>query len=134
MTIPEILKTYKVIAVVGQSDKPERPSYAVSRYMMAHGYRIVPINPNLKTVLKQPCYPSLLELPQELRRAVEIVNIFRKPEEVPAIVEEAIEIGAKVIWMQLGITHEVARQRAEAAGLVVVQNHCIAVDHQLYCA
>lgn len=134
MTIPEILRTYKTIAVVGQSDKPNRPSYVVSRYMMAHGYRIVPINPNLECALNQQCYPSLLDLPSELRREIKIVNIFRKPADVLPVVDEAIEIGAKVIWMQLGITNEVARKKAEDAGLVVVQNHCIAVDHQLHFA
>lgn len=134
MTIPEILKAYKTIAVVGQSDKPDRPSYSVSRYMLAHGYRVVPINPNLTKVFNQPCYPSLLDLPSEIQHTIEIVNIFRKPDSVQPIVDEAIAIGAKVIWMQLGITNEAARQKAEAAGLIVVQNHCIAVDHRLYLA
>ncbi|MFN3385226.1 MAG: CoA-binding protein [Candidatus Thermochlorobacter sp.] len=134
MTIPEILKAYKTIAVVGQSDKPDRPSYSVSRYMLAHGYRIVPINPNLTQVFNQPCYPSLLDLPSEIQRTIEIVNIFRKPANVLPIVDEAIAIGAKVIWMQLGITNEAARKKAESAGLIVVQNHCIAVDHRLYLA
>lgn len=134
MTIPDILKAYKTIAVVGQSDKPDRPSYSVSRYMIANGYRIVPINPNLTQALNRPCYPSLAALPDEIKREIEIVNIFRKPEDVLPIVDEAIEIGAKVIWMQLGIANEAARKKAESAGLVVVQNHCIAVDHQLYLA
>ncbi|MCS7211632.1 MAG: CoA-binding protein [Chloroherpetonaceae bacterium] len=132
MTIPDILRTYRTIAVVGQSDKPDRPSYAVSKYMLVQGYKIVPINPSLSYALNLPCYPSLRELPDALRRSVEIVNVFRRPEYVMPVVEEAIEIGAKVVWMQLGVVNEQARRRAEEAGLIVVQNRCIAVEHRLH--
>lgn len=132
MTIPDILRAYRTIAVVGQSDKPDRPSYAVSKYMLVQGYRIVPINPNVERVLNLPCYPSLRALPESLKGQIEIVNVFRKPEYVISVVEEAIDIGAKVVWMQLGVINEVARRRAEAAGLIVVQNRCIAVEHRLH--
>jgi uncharacterized protein len=134
MTIEEILRTYKTIAVVGISDKPARPSHSVSKYMMQAGYTIIPINPALEEVFGIKCYPSLLDLPPDLKAKIEVVNIFRKPEDVPPVVEEAIAIGAKVIWMQLGITHEPAAEKARAAGLEVVENHCIAVDHQHYFA
>lgn len=132
MTIPDILRAYRTIAVVGQSDKPDRPSYAVSKYMLVQGYRIVPINPNVERVLNLPCYPSLRALPESLKGQIEIVNVFRKPEYVISVVEEAIDIGAKVVWMQLGVINEAARRRAEAAGLIVVQNRCIAVEHRLH--
>jgi len=126
----DILKNYKTIAVVGVSNKPQRPSFGVTKYMIQAGYNIVPVNPNLDEVLGLKCYPSLCELPDEVKRQIEVVNIFRKPQDVPPIVDEAIAIGAKAIWMQLGITNEAAAEKARAANLVVVENHCIAVDHQ----
>jgi uncharacterized protein len=108
MTIPEILKTYKTIAVVGVSDNPTRPSHTVTKYMLAQGYTIIPVNPTIESVFGLKCYPSLLALPDELKRAVEIVNVFRKPDDVPPVVDDAIAIGAKVVWMQLGITNQAA--------------------------
>ncbi len=134
MTIPEILNAYKTIAVVGISDNPTRPSYTVTKYMRAQGYKIIPINPNIESVFGLTAYPSLLALPDEVKKTVEIVDVFRKPDDVLSIVDEAIEIGAKVVWMQLGVTNQTAREKAEAAGLAVVENHCIAVDHQLHLA
>jgi uncharacterized protein len=130
MTIQDILKTYKTIAVVGLSDKPNRPSFGVAKYLISVGYTVIPINPTVTEVFGLKCYPSLSALPDDLKRTVEIVNIFRRPDDVPPVVDEAIAIGAKVIWMQLGITNEDAATKARAAGLDVVQNHCIAVDHQ----
>ncbi len=132
MEFTDILKTYKTIAVVGVSDKPNRPSHTVAKYMIEAGYNIIPVNPFLQEVFGLRCYPSLSDLPNELKASVEIVNIFRKPGDVPKIVDQAIEIGAKSIWMQLGITNEEAAEKAKQAGLSVVQNHCIAVDHQNY--
>ncbi|ACF12825.1 CoA-binding domain protein [Chloroherpeton thalassium ATCC 35110] len=126
----EILKTYKTIAIVGVSDKPQRPSFTVTKYMIQAGYNIIPINPNLDEVLGLKCYPSLLELPEVVKQQVEVVNIFRKPQDVPPVVDEAIAIGAKAVWMQLGITNEAAAEKARNANLAVVENHCIAVDHQ----
>lgn len=132
MEFTDILKTYKTIAVVGVSDKPNRPSHTVAKYMIEAGYSIIPVNPFLQEVFGLRCYPSLSDLPNEIKASVEIVNIFRKPGDVPEIVDQAIEIGAKSIWMQLGITNEEAAEKAKQAGLSVVQNHCIAVDHQNY--
>jgi hypothetical protein len=98
--------------------------------MMQAGYTIYPVNPMIGEVLGLRCWPSLAAIPEEKRKLVEIVNIFRKPADVPPVVEEAIAIGAKVIWMQLGITNEAAAKRAQQAGLSVIQNRCIAVEHQ----
>ncbi len=132
MTIPQILSKFKTIAVVGLSDKPEKPSHSVSKYMLEAGYTIVPVNPMHDKVFGLNCYPSLLQLPDEVKSSVEIVNVFRKPSDVPPIVDEAIRIGAKVIWLQLGITHEEAAEKARQHGIVVVQNRCILVEHQRY--
>lgn len=134
MDFIEILRTYKTIAVVGISDKPTRPSYTVAKYMIHAGYHVIPINPNHETVLGIKCYPDLHQLPDDMKKQIEIVNIFRKPHDVPPVVNQAIAIGAKAIWMQLGITNEEAAEKARDAGLHVVQNHCIAVDHQNYIA
>ncbi len=129
MTIREILETYTTIAVIGISAKPERASHSVTRYLLHAGYTIVPVNPLLDEVFGLRCYPSLSDIPAELRNTIEIVDIFRKPAEVGPVVEEAIGIGAKVVWMQLGITHDAAARKAEEAGLDVIQNRCIAVEH-----
>jgi uncharacterized protein len=120
-----ILSAYRTIAVVGLSPNPDRPSHEVSAYMQEMGYRIIPVNPNVPAVLGEVAYPSLRDIPQP----VEIVDIFRRPEHVPAIVDDAIAIGAKVIWMQLGISDEASAARALAAGLAVVMNRCIATTH-----
>jgi len=123
--IKEILSTYKTIAVVGISDKTDRDSYKVARYLQDNGYKIIPINPRAEEVLGQKSYPNLKEVPDKIG----IVNIFRKPEAVGPIVEEATKIGAKVIWMQLGIVNNEAARQAKAQGLKVVQNKCIKVEH-----
>jgi len=132
MTIPEILSKFKTIAVVGLSDKPEKPSNSVSKYMLEAGYAIIPVNPMHDEVFGLKCYPSLLSLPDEVKSSVEIVNVFRKPNDVPPIIDEAIAVGAKAVWLQLGITHEEAAEKARQHGIEVVQNRCILVEHQRY--
>jgi predicted CoA-binding protein len=123
--VREILETARVIAVVGLSDNPSRPSHGVAAYLQRHGYRVIPVNPKLTEVLGEKAYPTLSAVPEP----VDVVDIFRKPEAVPAIVEEAISRGAKVIWMQEGIVHNAAADRARAAGLRVVMNKCMLKEH-----
>jgi predicted CoA-binding protein len=120
-----ILERYQRIAMVGLSSNPYRPSHYAAIYMIAARYEIFPVNPREKQILGRPCYGSLREVPPPL----EIVDIFREPAAVPALVEEAIELGAKVIWMQLGVIHEAAAERALAAGLEVVMDKCVKIEH-----
>lgn len=120
-----ILRDYRRVAVVGLSANPLRPSHFVAVYLLQYGYDVTPVNPREKEILGRTCYPNLKAVPGPL----EIVNIFRDPSAVPAIVEEAIECQAKVIWMQLGVVHEAAAQRARDAGLVVVMDRCIKIEH-----
>ena len=122
----DILTKYKTIAVVGLSSNPARPSYGVTEYMQGSGYQIIPVNPNETDVLGEPSYASLDEVPQK----IEIVDIFRRPEEVPPVVDAAIRAGAKVIWMQQGIANEPAAEKARAAGLTVVMDACILIEHK----
>ena len=126
MEIPDILRL-KTIAVVGLSDKPERPSYDVASYLSAHGYRIIPVNPRIREWKGIKAYPTLSDIPKEEK--VDVVDIFRKSEDVPPIVDEAIKIGAKAVWMQLGIVNEESAARARAAGLGVVMDRCMKVEH-----
>ncbi|MDR7435682.1 MAG: CoA-binding protein [Armatimonadota bacterium] len=126
--IRRVLEMAKVIAVVGLSPNPSRPSHDVASYLKKHGYRIIPVNPHAAEILGERSYPDLREVPEP----VDIVNIFRRPEFVPSIVESAIAIGAKAIWMQLGIVHEEAAARAREAGILVVMDRCIKVEHQKY--
>lgn len=121
----EILATSKTIAVVGLSDKPYRPSHEVAAYLKDEGYQIIPVNPNITEALGIKAQPSL----RDIREPVDIVQIFRRPEHVPPIVEDAIAIGAKVVWMQLGISDAAAAAQARAAGLKVVMNTCMATTH-----
>ncbi len=123
--ITEILEKYKTLAVVGLSSRTSRPSYGVSAYMRNHGYRIIPVNPFQESVLGEKAYASLDDVPSP----VEVVVIFRRPEFVPEIVEAAIHRQAKVVWMQEGIIHEAAAERARAAGLLVIQDRCILKEH-----
>jgi uncharacterized protein len=125
-SIDALLRSYRTIAVVGLSSRRFRPSYGVAEYMQKAGYRIIPVNPRESQILGEKCYPDLESIPE----AVDIVDIFRRPEHVPEIVEAAIRIGAKVIWMQEGVVHEEAARRAEAAGLVVIMDRCILKDHR----
>ncbi len=124
--ITVILRESRVVAVVGLSPDPARPSYQVAKYLQAHGYRIVPINPGCTQVLGEQCYPSLQDVPFPL----DVVDIFRKAEAIPAIVEEAIRVQARVVWMQLGLEHEEAAQRARERGLQVVMNRCMKIEHE----
>ena len=124
--ILEILKNYKVIAVVGLSSSPARPSHKVSEYMQRAGYRIIPVNPNESEVLGEKSYARLEDVPEK----IEIVNVFRKPEDVPPVVEAAIRVGAKVLWMQLGIENAEAAEEARRAGMIVVEDACIFVEHR----
>ena len=127
--ISHILKNYKTIAVVGLSHKPHRASFDVARYMQGNGYRIIPINPNETQVLGEKAYATLLAA--AAHEKIDLVNCFRNSEDIPPIVDEAIAIGAKALWMQLGIANAVAAARAEAAGLLVVQDQCIKIDHRV---
>src|SRR3981189_2672562 len=115
--ILEILKKYKNIAVVGLSSNPTRPSYGVTEYMQSAGYRTIPVNPNETEVLGEKSYARLEDVPEK----IDIVNVFRRAEEVPPVAESAIRIGAKAVWMQLGIENEEAAEKARAAGLVVIE-------------
>ncbi len=125
-TILEILKKYKTIAVVGLSSNPMRTSHGVAEYMQGAGYRIIPVNPNETEVLGEKSYPRLEDVPEK----IEIVNVFRRAEKVPPVVESAIRIDARAVWMQLGIENEEAAEKARAAGLVAVEDACILVEHR----
>ncbi|HZG69745.1 MAG TPA: CoA-binding protein [Herpetosiphonaceae bacterium] len=114
------------IAVVGLSDNPARPSYDVARYLQSQGYRIIPVNPNVQEVLGEQAYPDLISIPD----VVDLVDIFRRSEEVAPVVDEAITKGVQVIWMQLGIIDQQAARRAEEAGITVVMDRCIKVEHR----
>lgn len=122
----DILTKYKTIAVVGLSSNPARPSHGVAEYLQSAGYHIIPVNPNETDVLGEPSYASLNEVPQK----IEIVDVFRRPEEVPQVVDAAIRAGAKVVWMQLGIANEAAAEKAQAAGLTVVMDACMLIEHK----
>lgn len=124
--ISEILHSARTIAVVGLSSKRFRPSYGVAEYLKRSGYRIIPVNPHEAEVLGERCYPDLESIPEP----VDLVDIFRRSEHVPEIVEAAIRIGAKAVWMQEGVAHPAAARRAEEAGLAVVMDRCILKDHR----
>jgi len=122
----DVLTKYKTIAVVGLSSNPTRPSHGVAEYLQSAGYHIIPVNPNETDVLGEPSYASLDEVPQK----IEIVDVFRRPEEVPPVVDAAIRAAAKVVWMQLGIISEAAAEKAQAAGLTVVMDACMLIEHK----
>ena len=122
-----ILRHCRHIAVVGLSPKPHRASFEVASYMQAQGYRIIPVNPNAREVLGERAYRSLREAAQHER--IDLVDVFRNSEDVPPVVEEAVAIGAKALWLQLGIRHDAALAAAQAAGLVAVQDRCLKIDH-----
>ena len=127
MEIPDILKTCRTLAVVGISSNPERPSYRISSYMQQHGYTIIPVNPRETEVLGAKAFPDLKSLPA----APDVVLVFRKSEDTPPIAEEAVARGAKVLWMQTGIVNEEAAATARKAGLAVVMDRCMMVEHQM---
>lgn len=124
--IRHILLESKTIAVVVMSAKPRRPSVEVPLYLRDQGYRIIPVNPRATEIEGMKAYPDLLSIPEK----VDLVEIFLRPEEVPPVVEDAIKIGAKVIWMQEGIVNQAAAARAERAGLIIVQDMCMRVAHR----
>jgi uncharacterized protein len=124
--ILEILRKYKTLAVVGLSSNPARASYGVSEYLQNAGYRIIPVNPNETEVLGEKSYARLEDVPEK----VEIVDVFRRAEDVPPVVDSAIRVGAKVVWMQLGIENAEAAERARAAGLIVIEDACVFVEHR----
>ena len=124
--IPELLKSSHTIAVVGLSPNPMRPSNGVAEYLKRAGYHIIPVNPNESEVLGEKCYPSLEAIPEK----IDMVDIFRRPEYVPEIVESAIRVGAKAVWMQEGVIHEAAAKRARKAGLEVVMDRCTLKEHR----
>lgn len=124
--IGDLLKTAKTIAVVGLSNKPLRPSHGVSLYMQQQGYRIIPVNPNIQTVLGEKAYPSLKDVPDK----IDIVNVFRRSEFVPEIVEQAIALKVPAVWMQEEIVHEPAARKARQAGILVVMDRCILKEHR----
>ena len=122
----EILNKYKTIAVVGASPDPERPSYRVAKYLDEQGYKVIPVNPAVKEVMGKISYPTLSSIPGK----VEVVDIFRQSEEVMPVVEEAIKIGAKAVWMQEGVINEEAANKARGAGLMVVMDKCMLKEHR----
>ena len=123
--VRRILLKYKTLAVVGLSAQWHRPSYFAAKYMQEHGYRIIPVNPTYDSILGEKCYKSLRDIPEK----VDIVDCFRKSTEIPALAEEAVAIGARVLWMQLGVHSAEARARAEGAGLEVIENRCVKIEH-----
>jgi predicted CoA-binding protein len=124
--IAELLKKSKTIAVVGLSNNPMRPSHGVSAYMQSQGYRIIPVNPQVSEVLGEKAYPDLLDVPEK----IDIVNIFRRPEFVEEVVDQAIQLKVPAIWMQQDVIHEKAAEKARNAGIFVVMDRCILVEHR----
>ena len=124
--ITELLKRAKTIAVVGLSDSPLRPSHGVSAYMQSQGYRIIPVNPAIKGALGEKAVASLADIKDK----IDIVDVFRRPEAVPEVVDEAIQVGASAIWMQEGVIHEAAAAKARQAGIFVVMDKCILKEHR----
>ena len=124
-TLRRILRDSRVIAVVGLSGDWFRPSYFAAKYMQEHGYRVIPVNPKYPEILGETCYASLRDIPEK----VDMVDVFRKPQDVPPIAEDAITIGAKVLWQQLGVKNEQAAARARAAGLEAVMDRCVKIEH-----
>lgn len=123
--VADILRKSRTVAVVGISDKEERDSHKVAKYLKDHGYRIIPVNPKLTEVLGETCYPDLRSVPEH----IDVVDVFRSIDAIPGIVEEAVAVGANVVWMQLGLQHEDAARRARDAGLSVVMNKCMKIEH-----
>ncbi len=124
--ITDLLKKAKIIAVVGLSDSPFRASHGVSAYMQSQGYKIVPVNPTIESALGEDSYPSLLDVKEK----IDIVDVFRRPEFVPEVVEQAIRMKVPVIWMQEGVVHEAAAKKAREAGITVIMDKCILKEHR----
>lgn len=123
--IMDIVTKSKTVALVGISHKEERDSNRVAKYLQQHGYKVIPVNPKYKEVIGETCYPDLKSIPEH----VDIVDIFRNVEAIPGIVDEAIQIGAGAVWMQLGLSHDEAAKKARCAGLRVVMNKCLKIEH-----
>ena len=121
----ELYRSIKTIASVGVSSNPEKESFHITLYLIGQGYRIIPVNPTVSEVHGQKAYSDLLTIPDK----VDVVQVFRRPEDVPPVVDQAIQIGARVVWMQVGIVHHAAAKKAEAAGLIVVMDHCMRAEH-----
>lgn len=124
-TLRRVLKECRTIAVVGLSADWNRPSYFAAKYMQQRGYRIIPVNPKYPEILGEKCYPDLKSIPEK----VDMVDVFRKPQDCAPIAREAVAIGAKVLWLQLGVVNEEARQIAEAAGLTVIEDRCVKIEY-----
>lgn len=125
-TVRQTMIGARNIAMVGLSDNPARPSYGVAQYLQSQGYRIIPVNPNVQEVLGEQAYPDLISVPD----AIDMVDIFRRSDKVAVTVDEAITKGVATVWMQLGVVDEQAAQRARDAGITVVMNRCLAVEHR----
>lgn len=123
--IKDIVTKSKTVALVGISHKEERDSNRVARYLREHGYKVIPVNPKYKEVMGETCYPDLKSVPEH----IDVVDIFRNVEAIPGIVDEAIQVGAGAVWMQLGLAHEEAAEKARGAGLRVVMNKCMKIEH-----
>ena len=126
--IKSILEESKTVAVVGLSPREERDSHRVAKYLQSQGYRIIPVNPNADEILGERSYPDLASIPEP----IDVVDVFRRSEAVPEIVEEAIKVGARTVWMQKGVIHEEAAARAREAGLQVVMDRCLMIEHRRY--
>ena len=124
----KLLENTKKIAVVGLSDKPNRPSYDVARYLQQAGYKIIPVNPQQSNIFGETCYPDLLSIPEP----VNMVNVFRKPEDCLEVAKDAVKIGAQSLWLQLGIVNQAAADLAVSHGLKVVMDLCLKVEHRKY--
>ena len=128
VTLRRILNTYKRVAMVGLSADWWRPSFFAAKYLLEHGFEVIPVNPKYEEILGQKCYPDLQSIPTP----VDVVDLFQKAERIPLFVDAAIEIGAKVVWMQLGIVHEAAADKARTAGLEVITDRCMKIEHARY--
>lgn len=126
LAIRQLLKQARTIAVVGASEKPWRDSHRIASFLIQKGYEVYPVNPRYRTVLGLKCYPDLAALPEP----VDIVDVFRRSEAVPEVVDAAVATNAKAVWLQLGVIHEAAALKAEQSGILVVMDRCILVDHQ----
>src|SRR5215472_3188804 len=124
--ITEVLRHAKIIAVVGLSDNPLRPSHGVAAYLQGQGYQIIPVNPQIRSALGEKAFPSLLDVPEK----IDIVNIFRRPEFVEEVVDQAIQLKVPTVWMQEDVIHDKAEQKARAAGIFVVMDRCILLEHR----
>jgi predicted CoA-binding protein len=128
--IHDLLSRAKTIAVVGQSERPMRPSHGVSAYMQAAGYRIIPVNPGITEALGEKSYPSLLEIPADVVKKIDLVDVFRRPEYVDEIVEQVIQLKIPAIWLQEGVINERAAEKARQAGIFVVMDLCVLKEHR----